>query len=103
MTVNAHPHRPWGLIGQDREVEALERSLAAGRPAHAYLFCGPPQAGKATLARRLAQALNCTAGDGTGAPCGECRSCRHIEQGKHPDVETVAPGGLCDESEHDHR
>ncbi len=91
------------MIGQDHEVAALERSLAAGRPAHAYLFCGPPQAGKATLARRLAQALNCTAGDGTGAPCGECRSCRHIEQGKHPDVEVVAPGGLCDESDHDHR
>ncbi len=103
MSVTNRPAaRPWGMIGQDAEVLALERSLVAGRPAHGYLFVGPPRSGKATLARHLAQALNCTARSESGAPCGECRSCRHIEAGKHPDVELIGPGGLCDDSTHDH-
>ena len=29
----------------------------------------------------------------TGVPCGECRSCRLIEQNIHPDVITVKPSG----------
>jgi len=97
---------PWGMIGQDSEVSALSRSIAQGRPAHAYLIVGPSQSGKGTLARRLAQALNCASPierNGVVSPCGNCRSCRHIEEGKHPDVELIAPGGICGELEHDHR
>ncbi|MEX0786928.1 MAG: hypothetical protein WD939_09845, partial [Dehalococcoidia bacterium] len=33
-------------------------------------------------------------------PCGVCRSCRLIGEGKHPDVELIAPGAMCDEAEH---
>ena len=33
-------------------------------------------------------------------PCGECRACRTIAEDKHPDVEWVLVGGVCDESEH---
>ncbi|HZQ37941.1 MAG TPA: DNA polymerase III subunit [Dehalococcoidia bacterium] len=97
---------PWGLLGQDAEVAALARAVAAGQPAHAYLIGGPAGAGKGTLARRLAQALNCDAPrslppDGV-APCGDCRQCRQIEAGSHPDVTLVTLGGLCARSEHDH-
>lgn len=105
-TAVAAPAAAWGLFGQRREVEALARSVAEGRHAHAYLFAGPPQSGKGTLARRLAQALNCEAPveiDGAVTPCGGCRACRHIEAGKHPDVEVVAAGGMCGEPDHDHR
>ncbi len=101
MTASPAPHS-WGMIGQDGEVLALQRSLASGRPAHAYLFVGPPRSGKARLASRLAQALNCTAAAEPGTACGSCRACRHIEEGKHPDVEVIRPGGLCDDSSHDH-
>ena len=50
---------PWGMLGQDAEVQALARGVAAGAPAHAYLFTGPPGSGKGTLALKLAQALVC--------------------------------------------
>ncbi|MHB8575380.1 MAG: DNA polymerase III subunit [Dehalococcoidia bacterium] len=102
--------RLWGLIGQDAEVRTLAAGVASGNHAHAYLFSGPARAGKATLARRFAQALNCAGADagagvlpGADRPCGACRACRHIEAGTFPDVELVSLGGLCDESEHDHR
>lgn len=49
----------WGIVGQERAVAALQRDLAQGRAAHAYLFVGPERVGKHTLALKLAQALNC--------------------------------------------
>jgi len=33
-------------------------------------------------------------------PCNSCRTCRLIEEDKHPDIEWVTVGGLCDESDH---
>jgi len=94
------------MLGQDEQVLALARSVAEGSHAHAYLLSGPPRSGKGTLARRLAQALNCTGRadePGPAMPCGVCRSCRHIEDGKHPDVEVITVGGICGEADHDHR
>ncbi len=91
----------WKVVGQDAAVSMLARCLAEDRISHAYLFVGPAHVGKATTARRFAQALNCLGDD---PPCGECRACRLIADGKHPDVETMGVGGLCEEPEHrDHR
>jgi DNA polymerase-3 subunit delta' len=74
----------WNIIGHEWAVDYLRRSVAAGRDAHAYLLSGPPGLGKALLALRLAQALNCEHPD--AAPCFACRACRRIEHGNHPDV-----------------
>ena len=84
----------WGLIGQERAVTALERALADGRVAHAYMFVGPGRVGKHTLALKLAQALNCERLDAPAhgepvEPCGECSPCRRIAGGIHADVQTV--------------
>jgi DNA polymerase-3 subunit delta' len=78
---------------------AFEPAVVRGEPAHAYLFSGPGGVGKGTAARELAAALNC---DADTRPCGECRSCRDILEPdrQHPDVELVATGSLCDETEH---
>ena len=93
----------WGVYGQEDAVAALRHAIAGGRLAHAYLLAGPPGVGRATLARRLAQALACEAASAEsgaatdGVPCGECRSCTRIEAGEAPDVETIAIGGICDQ------
>ncbi len=76
----------WNVIGQPRAVELLRHSLESGRLAHAYLFVGQPHVGKATLATRLAQALNC---EHEGRPCGQCSPCRRIAAGKHADVQII--------------
>ncbi len=97
----------WGVYGQELAVASLRRALRAGRLAHAYLLAGPAGVGRATLGRRLAQALCCEQRDtGAGedvAPCLLCPSCRLIESGAAPDVETVSIGGLCDEAGAPHR
>ena len=76
----------WRVIEQEKVVSLLRRSLEKGVVAHAYLFAGPPHVGKMTLALDLARALNCEAVE---PPCGECVSCRKIDQGKHADVQII--------------
>lgn len=81
------------LIGQARAVRLLQRGLAAGRIAHAYLFTGPGGIGKRAAALALAQALNCQRGEAVDDGCGACQSCRKIARGLHPDVQVIEPGG----------
>ncbi|MCJ7575137.1 MAG: DNA polymerase III subunit delta', partial [Dehalococcoidia bacterium] len=73
----------WQVIGQDKILSLLDYSLRTNAVAHAYLLVGPRHVGKGTLAINLAQALNC---DGPEVPCGQCRSCQRIREGKHADV-----------------
>lgn len=74
----------WNIIGHEWAVTLLRRSIQNGRVAHAYLLSGPASIGKQVLALRMAQALICERADGD--PCGECRTCRRVERGNHPDV-----------------
>jgi len=76
----------WQVIGQDKILSLLDYSLKADAVAHAYLLVGPRHVGKGTLAINLAQALNC---DGPELPCGQCRSCQRILEGKHADVTPI--------------
>jgi DNA polymerase-3 subunit delta' len=80
----------WPVIGQDRAVAVLQRSLEKGTLAHAYLLVGLPHVGKMTLALTLAQAVNCEAAE---PPCGQCDSCRRIAQGNHADVQVIGLSG----------
>jgi DNA polymerase-3 subunit delta' len=76
------------LIGHSDAVALLRSSLAANRVSHAYLITGTRGVGRRTLALELAKALNCLA-DPPDRPCGECRQCRLIQRGIHPEVRVV--------------
>jgi DNA polymerase-3 subunit delta' len=80
----------WSVIGQDRAVTMLQRSLEKGTLAHAYLIVGQPHTGKMTLALSLAQAVNCEEAE---SPCGQCESCLRIVQGNHADVQVIGLSG----------
>lgn len=86
----------WDVVGQERALLLLQRSLEAGSLAHAYLFVGPAHVGKMTLALNLAQALNCEAAE---PPCGECDTCHRIASAKHADVQVIDLGSGGDSSE----
>ena len=72
------------IIGQDHVVKTLQKALENDRLAHAYLFCGPRGVGKTTIARILAKAANCL--DAKNRPCGKCKNCLAIAQGKFIDL-----------------
>ena len=76
----------WQVVGQDRAVSFLQRSLEKEKLAHAYLFVGPPHVGKMMLALNLAQALNCETRE---PPCGNCNSCQKIAAANHADVQII--------------
>lgn len=74
------------LVGQDHVRRALANALDSGRLHHAYLFTGTRGVGKTTIARILAKSLNCEAHGVSSAPCGDCGSCREIDEGRFVDL-----------------
>jgi len=93
------------IVGHPRPKRSLAAAIA-GTPGHAYLFLGPTGVGKHSVAVAFARALNCarhTSGDSPpslfddqpslpaarGDACGDCRSCRLIDAGTHPDVRVI--------------
>ncbi|MCW7946667.1 DNA polymerase III subunit delta' [Streptomyces hygroscopicus] len=101
------------LVGQERvseqldaaarDADALVTAAAAGaappeasRMTHAWLFTGPPGAGRTQTARAFAAALQCVSPDRAlgGSPgCGFCDGCHTALVGTHADVTTVAAVG----------
>lgn len=71
---------PWQQRAYTQAIVALD----AGRLPHALLIGGPAALGKRELAQGLARRLMCSSAQGAQA-CGECRNCRLIAAGTHPD------------------
>jgi DNA polymerase III subunit delta' len=90
MSFAAFPTQPPSL-------QLLQRSLARGRVAHAYLLAGEAEGELEAVARTLAKTLNCRQPErrgATGTPvdsCDRCPSCVRIQAGNHPDVQWVRP------------
>jgi DNA polymerase-3 subunit gamma/tau len=85
------PQRFADVAGQDHVTRTLLNALIQGRIAHGYIFSGHRGIGKTTIARILAQALNCrqevgSADRPTPEPCGICDSCLEVRQGSAVDV-----------------
>ena len=73
------------MVGQEHVLQALIHALESQRLHHAYLFTGTRGVGKTTIGRLLARCLNCETGV-TPNPCGECSSCREIQEGRFVDL-----------------
>lgn len=94
-----------GLLGQARVTAQLTAEMAAGKLAHAYLFCGPEGVGRATAALELFLALNCQgAADGGGLfggaaqedrphPCRHCPACQRALAWRHEELLLLQPPG----------
>jgi DNA polymerase-3 subunit delta' len=77
---------PWAIYGHDWAVDYLRKGMANNRIRQAYLITGAPNIGKNTLAHLFAMALNCESPDSMSRPCYECRNCKKIISGNHPDL-----------------
>ena len=73
-------------LGHDRQKRLLTSLVEKGRLPHALLFSGPKGVGKRTLAAEFAGNLFCEEGRG----CGECRWCRSLAAGTHPDFKFIS-------------
>ena len=78
------------VVGHQWAVQLLQNGIQHDRLRHAYLFVGAAQLGKSTLARSFAQSLLCKQGV-DGQACANCRSCRLMQSGSHPDFILLPP------------
>jgi len=101
------------LIGHEAIRRELRALALSDEPPHALIFVGPEGTGRSLLALEYARMLNCERSpkvQPAGAslfddpalaapvelPCNECRPCRLIAEGGHPDVVILEPGDtLC--------
>ena len=75
------------LLGQPEAVSQLRLAVASKDSGlqHAWLITGPPGSGRSNAAAAFAAALLCETGG-----CGDCKSCRMVIAGSHPDVTVLA-------------
>lgn len=78
----------WSIFGHTKRMEELERDVSENCLAHAYLFVGPEDIGKFTVARKLAGILQCEKDF-----CHECSSCIQVAKGQHLDTIEFANNG----------
>jgi DNA polymerase-3 subunit delta' len=78
--------------GQSRALAEID-SMILGQAPHSVLFVGPGSVGKTTLALDLAAGLLCNDPDPAARPCRNCRGCRQVASGNHPDLHRLAPEG----------
>ena len=90
----------WNMVGQEKAVSLLQKSLEKGSLAHAYLLIGPPHIGKMALAINIAKAVNCESPE---RPCGKCTSCLRISSARHADIQIIELAQITESGEDDRK
>ena len=76
--------KPWATVSSARERGALN---------HAWLLAGPEGVGKRHFAAALAASLLCASPLADQHACGDCRSCKMLANGGHPDAHLLSREG----------
>jgi DNA polymerase III subunit delta' len=71
----------WQIKGHVPQLKLLENAMSGGKLAHAYIFSGPSQVGKRSIARKLAQFLLCQ----HDSACQDCVNCKTFSAGSNAD------------------
>ena len=76
------------VVGNKRLCEKLCLDVLSSRLSHALILEGRPGTGRHTVAINVAAALACESRESASSPfpCGKCRPCKKVLEGKSPDV-----------------
>lgn len=72
------------IYGNEFLKETFKSMCKSGRLPHGFIIYGEKGLGKKTAALYMAKTLLCEKGG--VLPCNDCRSCRNIDKGIHPDL-----------------
>lgn len=73
----------WPILGHQNIVKYLERLIEKQDFLHTYLFTGPRDIGKKTMADLFVKSIFCS--DRNSIPCNHCNDCIEISKLSHPD------------------
>ena len=76
------------LAGNGKIADNVLNAIKTRHLPHAILIEGDVGTGRHTLADFITKAAVCS---GENPPCGECRECKMLKSGSHPDVTIVSP------------
>lgn len=77
------------IIGHEKQMNHLIRSLESEKFVHAYIFNGPAGIGKKRVATALMTAILCQ--NSKVEPCESCASCLKLQSDNHPDIMLLKP------------
>ncbi len=78
----------WKIVGHKKQLIQLEKELKEDNLSHAYLFSGPKQSGKYTIAKVFAKILQCP-----NNFCRSCKDCEMLKNETHPDTIIMRDNG----------
>ncbi len=72
------------IFGNSFILNTFESMISSGRLPHGFIIYGEKGLGKKTIAMHMAKTLLCEKGGKN--PCNDCKSCRNVDKGIHPDL-----------------
>ena len=78
------------IIGNEKIIESLKKSVNNNKISHSYLFLGVEGIGKKLIAKEFAKMILCT---GQDKYCDSCKSCIEFNSDNNPDFNIIEPDG----------
>ena len=79
----------WPLVGNRHIIEFLTKSISNNKITGSYIFTGPDNLGKTTVANYFARSLICQDTTKGILPCGTCPACQQAKKGIYGDISLI--------------
>jgi len=79
------------IVGQERAIKILTKSLKENKISSSYIFVGSEGTGKKLTAIEFTKAVNCLNLNKDLEACEDCQSCSEISKQRSPDLKIIEP------------